>query len=512
MAKKINLPKTQISSQGDLITILQNGVEKNISKTDLLKQLETSIASINSEMSSVKQQISKRTVNKSNPTFNSPVTAGEPSSPKQLTTKRYVDSKNTNVLKIDGTTPLLKNLSYRTSPTNFKSNDVVTRKFVDDNLKNTLKTIQRYSSILEYPKASAGDSFVITQNSNVFAEDGPEVQSGDLIICVESSEGGAHSQVGDQFTILNTNVVFSTEEKAGILRVANDEDIELLESENSAITPLKYKRALETNSSHNRIVVNVPSYSVTERDKGIIGVDTSQQAVTLTLPSIGRLENPKLVKYTIKDESNNATKNTITIVCSGGNTIQGQRTYILSTSGESIKLYNDQTNKWYVESNVSSTTSSSGGVKSFITSDVVGGEKAANTGSYESVMSIDVDLREYPVGTGFKVVSHCASAGNGNTKTVAIGVNGTAVLPSSLTGTTAPNNKFIHHEVTVLHSDTPQYMAFGFVMMSQDDSAAALTNVLELDWDSKIIISVEVNNAGAASDISVYALQVIPLK
>ena len=90
------------------------------------------------------------------------------------------------------------------------------------------------------------------------------------------------------------------------------------------------------------------------------------------------------------------------------------------------------------------------------------------------------------------------------------------VLASSTTGTTAPNGLFCHHEVTVLHSDTPQYMAFGFCLvgadMAADASAAGLNNTLELDWNSKITVSLDVNVATAVTDVKVYALQVVPLK
>ena len=127
-------------------------------------------------------------------------------------------------------------------------------------------------------------------------------------------------------------------------------------------------------------------------------------------------------------------------------------------------------------------------------------------------MSIDVDLREYPVGTGFKVISHCQTAGNSNTKTIAIGIDGNQVVESSTTGTTAPNAKFVHHEVTVLHSDTVKTMAFGFCMMTQDDTSAGLSNNLDINWDQTITVSVDVNAATATTDVNVYALQIVPLK
>ena len=99
-----------------------------------------------------------------------------------------------------------------------------------------------------------------------------------------------------------------------------------------------------------------------------------------------------------------------------------------------------------------------------------------------------------------------------NTKTIAIGIDGNQVVASSTTGTTAPNNKFVHHEVTVLNSGTPKTMAFGFCMMTQDDTSAGLTNTLDIDWNQKITVSVDVNAATATTDVKVYALQVVPLK
>tara|TARA_R110000744_G_scaffold84290_2_gene164961 strand:- start:1557 stop:3104 length:1548 start_codon:yes stop_codon:yes gene_type:complete len=515
MAKKLNIPKTNVSSKADLITIMQNGVQKSITKASLLKHLEDSLTNVSAEISSVKKQLSKKTINKDNPSFSKAISAGEPLKDKDLTTKSYVDNSIFNVVKNDGSTKLLKTLSYKNSPNSFRDNDVVTKKFVDNSLKATLKAVKKSSGLNGYPPSSAGDSFVIQTNLDVFATNGPEVQVGDLILCIEDSSGGTHGEVGHQFAIVNTNVVFAKENTAGILKVASEEEVVNLDSEDSAITPYKLKRALETNSEYNRIFVTTPTYTLSEEDRGIVGVNSLNNQVVLTLPTIGRLTNPKLVKYTIKDESNTASKNTITIKTSGGNTIQKARSFILSTNGESVKIYNDNDNNWFLESNVSSGTSGTGGIKTFAAIDLTNGERPTTAGSYESVMSIDVDLREYPLGTGFKVISHCFAAANGNTKTIAIGIGGTQVQASSGTGTTAPNAMFVHHEVTVLHTDTPTSMAFGFVLvggdMAADGTSTSLTNTLALEWNSKITVSVDVN-VNPVTDVNVYALQVIPLK
>ena len=49
-------------------------------------------------------------------------------------------------------------------------------------------------------------------------------------------------------------------------------------------------------------------------------------------------------------------------------------------------------------------------------------------------------------------------------------------------------------------------------MMTQDDTSASLSNNLDIDWNQKITVSVDALNATLATDIKVYALQVIPLK
>ena len=512
-----NLPRAEASSSSDFLTIVQNGITKKITKQDLLKSLAEQISGTKTDVSRLSKSISRSSVDKTNPVVSKPLTTQPPIRANHAATKSYVDSNIQNTVKVDGTTPIIKPLKYHSSMNDdFNENDIVNKRFVDAEISKTLKTIVRDKGATGYPRASAGEIFLIEEDHSTFAQDGPEVQVGDIIICVEDSEGGRHGAVGNQYAIVNTNVVFSTEEKAGILKVATEKDLAELSSDESALTPNKYKRALEIGSEYNRTVVSTSSHDLLESEKGIIGVDCRRNAVRLTLPSIGRLDNPKIVKYLIKDEYGSALKNNITIVTSGGDSIQGARTFLINSNSSSVKLYTDGVDKWYVESNVTGGSDVSLGAKTFATDDLTNGERVTTTGAFESVMSIDVDLREYPIGTGFKIVAHSFCAANGNTKTIAIGVNGTQVLASSLTGTTAPNGLFCHHEVTVLHSDTVKSMAFGFCLvgadMAADGTATALTNNLELDWNTKIIASVDVNAASATTDVNVYALQVIPLK
>lgn len=509
-----NLPKTGVSSKQDLLTVVQGGVTKTISKKDLLNSLESKVSSVVAEIKALKNNVAKKTISKDTPSFSKPITSPHPISNKHLTTKEYVDNQVFNTLKNDGSTKIAKNLSYKTHPTRFANTDVVDKQFVDEQLEGTLKTLQKLKGNAGYPNALAGECFILEESYDVFAVDGPEVQKGDLLICIEDSEGGAHSAIGLQFAIVNTNVVFATEQVSGTLKVATLEELEELESETSALTPFKYKQAIESGSEYNRIEIRVPRVELEEMHKGIIGVDCRRNAVALILPTIKKLKNPKITKFIIKDEYGSSVKNNITVSASGGDTIQGSKSQVVSSNLGSIKCYNDGAGKWFIESSSSGADKDSYGVKTFVTDTPSTGERPTVTGEYESVMTLNVDLKEYPVGTGFKLIAHCKAAANSNTKTVAIGISGTQVLASSNTTTTAPNDVSIHHELTVLNTGAPNAVAFGFVIVGVDLDAVAtdVNSALALDWGSSINVSLDVNVATAATNMNVYAFQLIPLK
>ena len=505
-----DLPKSKNSNKSDLLTVVQNGVTKIITKHTLVKDLESSIKKISNQVSNVSSILNSDVLKRYDVNFATPVMGKDPVNNNHLTTKKYVDTSLHNVIRDDGTKKISNNISYEKSPTVFNSSDLVDKNFVDSQLQTVLKSLEKIKGSIGYPVSKAGQTFIIEEGQQIFASNGPQVQKGDLLICIEDSPGGTHGEAGHQFAIINTNVIYATETSPGILRASSYEEALNFQASDSALTPSAYKNSLEAGSNYNRTAIYTDTV-LQEHHKGIIAVDTSSRSVKISLPSIGRLKNPKLVKFTIKDESENAVRNPITIVSTGGDSIQNKTTYLLNSNGGSVTLYNEGINKWFLESNISTNNSSSQGVKSIVTDETTVGEIATVAGSYNSVMSIDVDLRDYPIGTGFKVVSHCFAQSNSNTKTVAIGIDGTQVLASSLTGTTAPNAKFLHHEVTVLNSAGPNTLAFGFCMFSQDDTATGLTNNLNLNWEGKISVSVDVN-VNPVTDIRVYALQVIPLK
>ena len=516
MANNINLPKTNVTSKGDLITVIQNGVHRNITKSDLLSYLEQAVKSLSNEVNSAMNQFSSAKIDKVSPTFLGTVSGRDPEAPTNFATKRYVDLVRDSSIQNDGSTLLNFPLSYQSVGGVYKSTDVVPKDYIDSRLKNTLKTVKKIQGNTHYPNAVIGETFLIQSFSTNFATDGPEVQVGDIIICVENSTGGTHSEAGHQFAIINTNVVFATETSAGILRVASEKELIDLNINESAITPLKYKRSLELGSEHARTIVNAPNYSIENTVKGIIGVDSRYNSVIINLPQISELVNPSITKYLIKDEYLSASKNNITILCSGDNTIQGVRSTVIKKSGGAVKLYTDGTKQWFIEnsSSVGADSGSGDAVVNVITDDVTNAETVSEvTGASEfvPVLSVSVDLREYPVGTGFKVVLHAVSGANTNNKGSSININGTDVLKSSVAGVANPNAKSIHHEATVLHSNTSKYFSYGTVQVGTASAAETVTN-LDLDWDGTITISANVNVPTATSDVRVYALQIIPLK
>jgi hypothetical protein len=508
MAKISELPKASKSNNADRLTVLQNGKVKTITKKSLLGELEAKLSRLAGQIKSINKNTLAKTVLKDAPSFSKPAKGKNPTNANHLSTKSYVDKAVSNVLRSDGSIALSNNLSY-SGKSIFSDNDLVDKEFVDTQLKSALKTVQRRNGSNGYPAASAGDVILIDTDHTSFATDGPEIQAGDILICLSDSAGGTYGEVGNQFAIVNTNVIDATESKAGILKKSTDLEIEELATDDSVVSPLKLKNAIEATSAYNRTPVSFTSYTLTEADKGLIGVDCRRGGVTLTLPTIASLKHPKLVKYRIKDEYKSSVKNSILIKSSSTDSIQGANSFRLSSDGGSIKLYTDGDSRWFIENNLPVDLDAIK-VKSVLTDNTTTGERVAAAATEETLMAINVDLSDYPVGTSFKLVASCAFAATANDKTVKLVVDGNTVLDSS-NAEAAPNAKFGVLEATLLHSDTMKTIAYskGLVGTTQ---AVGVINTLDIDWERTITVSVDVTAATAVGDINLYSFQIIPLK
>jgi len=500
MTKISSLPKASSSSNNDLIVVVQGGKTKHISKEAFLGAIESLSAQNASNIQGLQNKISKRTINKNSPVFTSPVKAGNPSEPNHLTTKEYVDKEFHNVLRDDGVKKLTAPLSFLRHPSSFSPKDLISKQYADNLLLGVLKNIVRYKGEL-YPSARAGDSFIFEVGYDAFAEDGPEIQVGDLLICIENSEGGTQGSVGHQFAILNTNITTSNESTSGIIKVATSSDMDSYVSDNTAVTPLKYKEDLDNSSLYNRTLIEVSSYTATENDRGILAIDNRKTPTTLTLPSVKSLKNPAMFKLTVKDEFGQATAKNI-VIKSSESTIDGKASITLSNKYQAVTLYNDGKD-YYIENNTHTDGVLSGN------SIQAGLVKPAAAGVTSSLFSSAVDLTQFDVAQGFKVTASGNFSATANTKTIKLSIGGITTVTNATT--TAPNAKSFVASVTILKA--PKYaVAYGALLL--DGIAADTFSVysLDLDWTSEILVEITALAATASTDIYAYSFVVEPLK
>ena len=95
---------------------------------------------------------------------------------------------------------------------------------------------------------------------------------------------------------------------------------------------------------YNRSLVS-GNYSLSSQDY-YLGVDTSQNPVSLTLPSASLLETGQT--FVVKDEGGAANTNNITIQVSDSDLIDGKNSVILESPYASIHLYCNGSNKFFI--------------------------------------------------------------------------------------------------------------------------------------------------------------------
>ena len=103
---------------------------------------------------------------------------------------------------------------------------------------------------------------------------------------------------------------------------------------------------IDVTSSLNITTVSTTTYTATTSDE-IIGVDTSSNAVTITLPD--SLSSGTL-RYEIKDIGFNSRKNPITIQAVGSDSIRTTSlvsSFTLSADGGAVVLINTATREWW---------------------------------------------------------------------------------------------------------------------------------------------------------------------
>jgi len=82
------------------------------------------------------------------------------------------------------------------------------------------------------------------------------------------------------------------------------------------------------------------------KDQYYIGVDSSGGTRALTLPAASTLSSGQ--SFIIKDEGGAAATNSITVVCAGSDTIDGENTVVLDSSYASITIFTNGSNKYFI--------------------------------------------------------------------------------------------------------------------------------------------------------------------
>lgn len=94
----------------------------------------------------------------------------------------------------------------------------------------------------------------------------------------------------------------------------------------------------------NKIDITTTPYNILITDH-LIAVNTSSLAITVTLPTAS--VNSVQVFY-IMDATGNANTNSITVTCTGGDTINGNASITLNQSYHSITVCNVTSTSWNV--------------------------------------------------------------------------------------------------------------------------------------------------------------------
>jgi len=494
-----NLPKATRSKKSDLLTIVQGDTTKNISVKDFMHSITRELSKLSNELKTTRSSFSKKSFDKNNPTLSKNLKVPNPKLSSHAATKGYVDKMALHTVRVDGTTKIDAPLSYSKS-FDLSDKNLITKEYADGLLDFTLKKVANLNSN-SYPKAKAGDVFISGNAYDSFGTDGPAIEEGDLIVCITNSEGGTHGAAGSQFAILNTNVVQSSEGIKGIIRIASDQEVLEFDSDESALTPKKYKDSLLSSSLYNRTIIERSSYTVEEENKGILAVDNRRNSSTITLPSVASLKQPELFKLTIKDEFGQSDLRNITIK-SLGSTIDSKNQIILSNRYQAVTIYNDGVN-YYIENNTHAED------QTFQLLSRAGVVRPSSTGTDESLYSFDLDLSQFDQNQGFTFEVSGLFAATGNTKTIKLVIDGTTTVTNATT--TAPNNKHFVAKVTILKE--PRYaVSYGYVLLDGIAADTYVANALDMDWTSSITVSAVANAATATSDIQIYSAMLQPLK
>ena len=213
--------------------------------------------------------------------------------------------------------------------------------------------------------------------------------------------------------------------------------------------------------------------------------------------------NSKLVKYIIKDTEGYASQNNLTIYPSSSDTIDQTNSLKLTSNGQAVTLYNNGNNKWSVEA-----TSSGAGAGEEVTYQTITGpafQGAAfsvigSTGA-TTAFSLDIDLSEYDLNQGFKLVAGGTTGSASEAKTVQIDIDGVTTIDS---GSVTLTSAAWYVEITILNASKYAIANGTFISPDLDATVQYSTYQLSLDnnlWQNSVTANLVISSASTASNI-----------
>lgn len=170
-------------------------------------------------------------------------------------------------------------------PTGSANTDAVNKGQMDDadsdlqtqinNLETAVSSALSYegdidaSSNPNYPAADIGDTYIISKAGKIGGSSGIVVDVGNTIIAKKDTSGGAQGVVGDDWTVLQSDLDQATETKAGFAKIATNAKTDAGNNDETFITPKKLQRKVnsEKTSNNNKYVRYDTSQSLSSSKK-----------------------------------------------------------------------------------------------------------------------------------------------------------------------------------------------------------------------------------------------------
>ena len=183
----------------------------------------------------------------------------------------------------------------------------------------------------DYPAATTGDIYIVSVAGKIGGVSGLVVTAGDMLVCKATASAGDQATVGSSWDVIQTNI-----------------DLSSITITGGSITGTAIGATTLSNSS--AVTGHVSAVAAATYD-----LQVTDHILSITYTGTGPVTNLRLMTaqmvsgrtLVIKDTGGNAFLNPITVTTEGGETIDGQDTFVMNSNYQSINLFTNGSN-WFV--------------------------------------------------------------------------------------------------------------------------------------------------------------------